>query len=191
MFFDYQHFSKYILCMSTMYQWDHRLPTFVRISPSHRFERTRGHVNNDRIIKVNYPCKRPISTKSCPYFTAPARNQTPNEDFSEPEPKADPKKAKSAGPAAKKVWHTLKSMLQCLKFSNKTPIFCCKGPFVVSFIQNFCVRCKVRLFWSMLFVAFARERVWNPRWKEIKIIVNKTGSPEAQQAASRYRRISS
>ncbi|XP_057185061.1 cytoskeleton-associated protein 5 isoform X3 [Triplophysa rosa] len=34
--------------------------------------------------------------------SAPARNQTPSEDFGEPEPKADPKKAKSAGPAAKK-----------------------------------------------------------------------------------------
>lgn len=34
--------------------------------------------------------------------SAPARNQTPSEDFSEPESKPDPKKAKPAGPAAKK-----------------------------------------------------------------------------------------
>ncbi|KAI2648457.1 Cytoskeleton-associated protein 5 [Labeo rohita] len=33
---------------------------------------------------------------------APARNQSPSEDFSEPEPKPDTKKAKPAGPAAKK-----------------------------------------------------------------------------------------
>ncbi|XP_073687639.1 cytoskeleton-associated protein 5 isoform X2 [Garra rufa] len=33
---------------------------------------------------------------------APARNQIPSEDFSEPEPKPDTKKAKPAGPAAKK-----------------------------------------------------------------------------------------
>ncbi|XP_052399720.1 cytoskeleton-associated protein 5 isoform X3 [Carassius gibelio] len=34
--------------------------------------------------------------------SAPARNQSPSEDFSEPEPKPDTKKAKPAGPAAKK-----------------------------------------------------------------------------------------
>ncbi|XP_065129691.2 cytoskeleton-associated protein 5 isoform X2 [Paramisgurnus dabryanus] len=34
--------------------------------------------------------------------SAPARNQTPSEDFSDPEPKPDTKKAKPAGPAAKK-----------------------------------------------------------------------------------------
>ncbi|XP_059402488.1 cytoskeleton-associated protein 5-like isoform X4 [Carassius carassius] len=34
--------------------------------------------------------------------SAPARNQSPCEDFSEPEPKPDTKKAKPAGPAAKK-----------------------------------------------------------------------------------------
>ncbi|XP_043083580.1 cytoskeleton-associated protein 5 isoform X4 [Puntigrus tetrazona] len=34
--------------------------------------------------------------------SAPARNQSPSEDYSEPEPKPDTKKAKPAGPAAKK-----------------------------------------------------------------------------------------
>ncbi|XP_056106840.1 cytoskeleton-associated protein 5 isoform X2 [Rhinichthys klamathensis goyatoka] len=34
--------------------------------------------------------------------SAPARNQSPSEDFSEPEPKPDTKKSKPAGPAAKK-----------------------------------------------------------------------------------------
>jgi len=47
------------------------------------------------------------------YFTAPARNQSPIEDFSEPEPKPDTKKSKPAGPAAKKVWH-ISVFLFCL-----------------------------------------------------------------------------
>uniref|UniRef100_A0A8C2K2L4 Cytoskeleton associated protein 5 n=1 Tax=Cyprinus carpio TaxID=7962 RepID=A0A8C2K2L4_CYPCA len=42
------------------------------------------------------------STPAAKPASAPARNQSPIEDFSEPEPKPDTKKAKPAGPAAKK-----------------------------------------------------------------------------------------
>ncbi|XP_058623007.1 cytoskeleton-associated protein 5 isoform X2 [Onychostoma macrolepis] len=42
------------------------------------------------------------STPASKPASAPARNQSPSEDFSEPEPKPDTKKAKPAGPAAKK-----------------------------------------------------------------------------------------
>uniref|UniRef100_A0A671SZ27 Cytoskeleton-associated protein 5-like n=1 Tax=Sinocyclocheilus anshuiensis TaxID=1608454 RepID=A0A671SZ27_9TELE len=54
------------------------------------------------------PAKAAVSkppTSSAPAAkpaSAPARNQSPSEDFSEPEPKPDTKKAKPAGPAAKK-----------------------------------------------------------------------------------------
>uniref|UniRef100_A0A672RB14 Cytoskeleton-associated protein 5-like n=1 Tax=Sinocyclocheilus grahami TaxID=75366 RepID=A0A672RB14_SINGR len=66
-------------------------------------EKARAVMPAKPAVPVKAAASKPASSApAAKPASAPARNQSPSEDFSEPEPKPDTKKAKPAGPAAKK-----------------------------------------------------------------------------------------
>ncbi|XP_042571145.1 cytoskeleton-associated protein 5 isoform X2 [Cyprinus carpio] len=66
-------------------------------------EKARAVMPAKPAVPVKAAASKPASSApAAKPASAPARNQSPIEDFSEPEPKPDAKKAKPAGPAAKK-----------------------------------------------------------------------------------------